>query len=51
MHMDSQYKRQSALFTGPTTTLFWKTNIKNGSNGIVHTFKNYFDTVFSYFNF
>ena len=40
----------AALFMGPTTTLF-KKNIKNGSHGTIHTFKNYFATVFSVFNF
>ena len=38
------------LFMGPTTTLFRKKNIKNGSHGTIHTFKNYFATVFSIFN-
>ena len=38
-----------SLFTGPTTTLF-KKNFKNGSYGTIHTFKNYFATVFSVFN-
>ena len=51
MHTDSLYMRQSALFTGPTTTLFWKNNIKHGSHGTIHTFKNYFATVFSVFSF
>ena len=39
-----------ALFMGPTTTLFRK-KIKNGSHSTIHTFKNYFATVFSVFNF
>ena len=39
-----------ALFIRPTVTLF-KKNIKNGSHGIIHTFKNYFATVFSVFSF
>ena len=38
------------LFIGPIVTLFRK-NIKNGSHGIIYTFKNYFTTVFSVFNF
>ena len=38
------------LFMGPTTTLFRK-NIKNGSHGTIHTFKNYFATVFFSFQF
>ena len=40
----------AALFMGPTATLFRK-NIKNGSHGTIHTFKNYFATVFSVFSF
>ena len=40
-----------ALFMGPTVTLFRKKNIKNGSHGTIHTFKNYFATVFSVFSF
>ena len=40
------------LFMGPTSTLFSKKkNSKIGSNSIIHTFKNYFTTVFSVFNF
>ena len=41
-----------ALFMDPTVTLF-KKNIKNESHGIIHTFKNYFITVFQFliFNF
>ena len=39
-----------ALFMESTATLF-KKNIKNGSHGTIHTFKNYFATVFSVFNF
>ena len=35
----------------PQTSFFNKTFIKNGSHGIIHTFKNYFATVFSIFNF
>ena len=38
------------LFMRPTTILFRK-NIKNESHGTIHTFKNYFDTIFSVFNF
>ena len=30
--------------------LFSKKNIKNGSHGTIHTFKNYFAIVFSVFN-
>ena len=39
-----------ALFMGLITTLF-KKNIKNGTHSIIHTFKNYFVTVFSVFSF
>ena len=37
------------LFTGPITTLFRK-NIKNWSHDTIHTFKNYFATVFLVFS-
>ena len=39
-----------ALFMGLTTILF-KKKIKNGTHSIIHTFKNYFVTVFSVFSF
>ena len=32
------------------TSFFTKTFIKNGSHGIIHTFENYFATVFSIFS-
>ena len=32
---------------GPTVTLFRKKNIKNGSHGTIHIFKNYFARIFS----
>ena len=51
MHMDSLWRRQSTLFTGPTSTFFRKKNIKNGSRGTLHTCKNYFVSVFSVFSF
>ena len=38
-----------ALFTRPTNLFFNKTFIKNGSHGIIHTFKIYFTTVFRVF--
>ena len=38
------------LFTRPTNFFFNNFFIKNGSHGIMHTFKNYFTTVFSVFN-
>ena len=34
----------------PQTSFFNKTFIKNGSHDTIHTFKNYFVTVFSVFN-
>ena len=40
-----------ALFTGPANTFFSKNNFKTKSHGIIHTFKNYFATMFSLFNF
>jgi len=39
-----------ALFMGPTNTEFSKNNYKTGSHGTIHTFKNYFVTVFSVFS-
>ena len=36
-----------ALFTNPQIPLFNNFFIKNGSHGTIHTFKNYFATVFS----
>jgi len=39
-----------ALFTGSTSMDFSKFFFKTGSHGIIHTFKNYFATVFSVFN-
>ena len=35
----------------PQTSFFSKIFIKNGFHGIIHTFKNYFATIFSVFNF
>ena len=35
----------------PQTSLFNNFLIKNGSHGTIHTFKNYFATIFSVFNF
>ena len=40
-----------ALFTGPTSTMFCNFFFKIGSHDTIHTFKNYFTTVFSVFNF
>ena len=39
------------LFIDPQTSLFSNFFIKNGSHGTIHTFKNYFDTVFLVFSF
>ena len=39
-----------ALFTGLINIFFSKTFIKNGPYGTIHTFKNYFVTVFSIFS-
>ena len=36
-----------ALFMGPASTYFNKKKIKTRSYGIIHTFKNYFATMFS----
>ena len=44
-----QYIR--ALFTDPQTSLFSNFFIKNEFHDTIHTFKNYFATVFSVFNF
>ena len=39
------------LFTGPVSNFFNKNkNFKTGSHGTIHTFKNYFATVFLVFN-
>ena len=40
-----------ALFTDPQISFFIKFFIKNGSHSTIHTFKNYFATVFSVFSF
>ena len=40
-----------ALFMEPQISLFSNFFIKNGSHGTIHTFKNYFVTVFSVFSF
>ena len=39
-----------ALFIGPTSTKFNKIFIKTGSHDTIHTFKNYFVSVFSVFS-
>ena len=40
-----------ALFTDPQISLFSNFLIKNGSHGTIHTFKNYFATMFFSFQF
>ena len=40
-----------ALFMGPASTDFSKFFFKIGSHDTIHTFKNYFVTVFSVFSF
>ena len=49
--MDLLCKRQLSLFTHCSSTVHALKNIKNRSHGIIHTFKNYFTTVFSVFSF
>ena len=39
-----------ALFMGPTNLFFSKIFIKNESHDTIHTFTNYFITIFSVFN-
>ena len=39
-----------ALFMGPVTIFFRKNDFKTRSHGTIHTFKNYFVTVFSVFS-
>ena len=41
----------AVLFMHCSSTVHAFKNIKNESHGIIHTFKNYFATVFSIFNF
>ena len=42
--------KSCALFMGPTNFFLNKTFIKNESHGTIHTFKNYFTTMFLIFN-
>ena len=51
MHMDSLCRRQSALFTGPTITLFRKKILKMGSKALFTHLKIIFSTVLSIFCF
>ena len=39
-----------ALFIRPASTFFHKNNFKTGSHSTIHTFKNYFATLFSVFS-
>ena len=48
--LDSLFNGSRALFTGPTSTLFIKKDIKNRFHSTIHIFKNYFVTVFSVFS-
>ena len=55
---ESHFSKQSAFSVGLVhclwelqTSSFNKTLIENESRGTIHTFKNYFATVFSVFNF
>ena len=44
-------QRQSALFTGPTTTLFRKKNFKNRSHSTIHLFEIILLRNFQFFDF
>ena len=48
-HDYSLFSAYCVLFMGPTSTLL-KKYFKIGSHSTIHTFKNYFTTVFSVFN-
>ena len=45
------FQRQNLLFMNSACTVYVFKNIKNGSHGTIHTFKNYFTKVFSVFSF
>ena len=45
------FEGPTALFMGPASTEKRKSNFKIGSHSTIHTFKNYFATMFSVFNF
>ena len=51
MHAFGVFSGFYALFTKHTDTFFNKNNFKTGSHDTIHTFKNYFATIFSIFNF
>jgi len=44
------FSRSRVLFTRPINIFFNKNNFKTGSYGIIHTFKNYFVTIFLIIN-
>ena len=53
MHVIALCGRQKLLFTHCSwdpQPLYLEKNIKNGSHGTIHKFKNYFATLFSVFN-
>ena len=45
------FEGPTALFMGPVSTEKRKSNFKIESHSTIHTFKNYFATMFSVFNF
>ena len=45
------FQRQILLFMNSACTVHIFKNIKNGSHSTIYTFKNYFATIFSVFNF
>ena len=49
--MDLLCRRQLSLFKHCSSTVHAFKNIKNGSHGTIHIFKNYFAIVFSVFGF
>ena len=51
MHAFGVFSGSCALFTKHTNAFFNKNNFKTGSHDTIHTFKNYFATIFSIFNF
>ena len=51
LHVYCFFFESCTLFMGPTSTEYGKINFKIGSHGIIHTFRNYFATVFLVINF
>ena len=49
-HVSMLSSGSCALFMGPTNLFFQQTFIKNEFQGTIHTFKNYFTTVFLVFS-